>query len=362
MTFSQSSLFFKLSFFLLVIITFALGGTFSVTNAQSSAGLGINPPVFDPEREVEPGEVLQYSLRINNLENNERELFVSTRDILTVQDGGVPVFASEDSEPTGFELSDWLSFSEDRFLIEPNGTKSIDVLIMVPDDAPPGSHFGAINISSQAPRIEQTGAAVAYGVNGIVTIRVAGDALESALIRSFSTDRFIFSNKDVTFTARIENEGNVLVRPFGLIEVRNMYGADVAQIDFNSSRASVFPNTDRSFSSKWEEDGLGFGRYEAVISLSYGPDGARRSISTTASFWILPMSILGPGIAVLVTLLLITYIFTRLYIKRTLRTHGVGRRRGLQRRSSGAPFGLLVLLSMLIVTALFLLVLLVLFA
>ncbi len=351
------------TFFFIVVSSIFFITCFGITaHAQSSAGIGINPPVFDPERAVEPGEALQYSLRVSNLENAERELFVTTRDISTVGEGGVPEFATPDSEPTGFELSDWLSFSEDTFIIGPNETKSIDVLIMVPDDAPPGSHFGAVNISSQAPQLEQTGAAVSYGVNGIVTIRVAGDALESALIRSFSTDRFIYSNKDVTFTARIENEGNVLVRPFGLIEVRNMYGAEVAQIDFNSSRASVFPNTARSFSANWEEDGLGFGRYEAVISLSYGPDGARRSISTTASFWILPMSIIGPGIAILVTLLLCTYIFVRLYIRRALRTQSAGRRRSGQGRSSGIPFGLLVIVSMLTVTALFLLTLLVLFA
>jgi hypothetical protein len=81
-----------------------------------------------------------------------------------------------------------------------------------------------------------TGAAVGYDVANIVSIRVAGDVSEGAEIRQFSTDQFVYGSTDVNFTLRIENLGNVLVRPSGPLEITNMFGKTVATLVFNESQ------------------------------------------------------------------------------------------------------------------------------
>lgn len=332
------------------------------TQTSNRAGLSISPALY--EEQHEPGTVHTFTIRINNLEDRDRSLFLEARDISGVEAGGVPRFATGDEEVTGFELSSWIQFSEDSFDIEANGTKNLDVTINIPDDAPPGSHFGGINVSSQGEQMRRTGAGINFGVTNIVTVLVSGDADERAMIRAFSTDQYVYGSTNVEFTARIENVGNVLQRPVGPLEVTNMFGAEVAQLTVNDSRAGVFPRTERVFTVNWTDENPGFGRYQAVLSMVYGSQGSNQTMTNTVSFWILPMNIIGPAVLVLVAVLLVTFIGVRLYIRRTLRYHTGSSTRIVRnsQRPTPFPFWLLTLIIMLAVTALFLLILLAIFA
>jgi hypothetical protein len=183
----------------------------------------------------------------------------------------------------------------------------------------------------------------------------------NAQIRSFSTGNFIYGKPVVDFHARIENKGSTLVRPIGPLEVYNMFGKKVALLTMNESKSGIFPATERSFQVTWEHDGPGFGRYEAIVSMIYGDQGRQSTISSTASFWILPMNIILPALGVLAVILLIAFVSVKLYINRAIR--GIsGSRRIVRRRKSGISALLLAVVVMLVVTALFLIILLALFA
>lgn len=336
------------------------------TQVSDRAGLSISPATYpDPGSmpRLDPGETDGFTLRINNLENRDRTLYLVPRNISGVGAGGVPIFADDD-ELTGFELASWIELSADTVEIAANGTASVDVLIQIPEDAPPGSHFGGISVTSRGEQMQRTGAGVNYGVTNIVTVLVDGDLDERAMIRALSTDRFVYGSTDVEFTARVENMGNVLQSPLGPLEITNMFGAKVAQLTVNESRARVLPRTERVFTVKWQDENPGFGRYEATLSMAYGSEGATQTMSNTVSFWILPMNIIGPALLTLAALLLITFIGVRMYVRRTLSYH-LGRSGRVARgggRSAPFPFWLLALVIMLAVTALFLLILLAIFA
>ena len=336
--------------------------SYAQAGSSDRAGLSISPALY--EEQLDPGTTDSFTLRITNLENRDRTLFLVPRNISGVEAGGVPVFAVDDEELTGFELASWLEFSEDSIDIAANGSATVGITIRVPDDAPPGSHFGGINVSSQGERLERTGAGVSLGVTNIVTVRVSGEASERALIRALSTDRYVYGSTDVEFTARVENAGNVLQRPIGPLEITNMFGANVAQLTVNESRAGVFPRTERVFTVTWRDENPGFGRYEATLSMAYGSEGATQTMSNTVSFWILPMNIIWPALMTLTALLLVTFIGVRMYVRRTLRYHlgSSGRVNRGGRRAAPFPFWLLALVVMLAVTALFLLILLAIFA
>jgi hypothetical protein len=108
--------------------------------------------------------------------------------------------------------------------------------------------------------------------------------------------------------------------------------------------------------------GSSFGRYEAILSPSYGEAGAYKTMSSTVTFWILPMNIIGPALDVLAIILLTVFIFVRIYIKRALAHLNHGRRVVQRRRKGGSSEVLLLSVVMLSVIALFLIVLLALFA
>lgn len=354
--------YFCLLFLLLFCLSLPYIAIAQQTQSSDRAGLAVSPSVF--EEQLDPGEVLSFSLKIDNKEDRERTLYLRPRNISGVQSGGVPIFAEEGDELTGYELADWISFSREELSISANGTETVEVTLNVPENAPPGSHFGGVNITSQAPQLRESGAGVAYGVTNIVTIRVSGEADERSMIRSFSTDRYIHGQTNVVFSARVENPGNVLQRPVGPVEVRNMFGAGVARLTMNESRASVFPGTEREFTVRWQDENPGFGRYEAVLSMVYGSEGINKTMTNTVTFWILPMSIITPALIVLAVILAITFIGVRIYIKRALRYH-TGKSSGKLKRTHAPapmPFWLLATIIMLSVTAIFLIILLALFA
>jgi hypothetical protein len=242
-------------------------------------------------------------------------------------------------------------------------SERITFLLKVPPEATPGSHFGSVFVSALPPDIQQSGAAVGYDVANIIIMRVSGEADDRANIRQFSTKRFFNSEKNIDFNTRIENEGNVLVKPTGPVEIFNMLGKKVDVVTFNESQLSVFPGKVRNFEFNWTSEGTGFGRYEAVLSPVYGESGARKTMSSTVSFWILPVNIILPALAGLAFLLLITFLVVRLYIKRTLAHLAQGQTRIVRKRKSKSLSStLLLVVVMLTVSALFLIVLLVLFA
>jgi hypothetical protein len=341
---------------------FAVLAVTNVTYAQSpaAAGIGISPATI--EEGANPGETQKHIISITNLSGAAQTYYFYVRDIVAVEAGGVPVFADEDEEKTGYELSQWITLNMSEVYMEAGEQKNVEVTINVPNEATPGSHFGGVVVSMQPPRLRSTGAAVGYEVANIISIRIAGEVAEEAQIRSFSTSNFIYGKPVIDFSARVENKGNVLLRPFGPLEIYNMFGKRVSMVTLNESKAGIFPLSERTFTVVWESDGGGFGRYEAILSMVYGEQGRQSTISSTTSFWILPLSIILPALGTLLVLLLLTYVFVRLYIKNKLRGVTQSRRVVRTRRQSGTSALLFVLIVMLGVTALFLLVLLALFA
>lgn len=350
-------------FFLMIFLSVVFFlSVVSVTFAQGT-GIGIKPATI--EDSAEPGETKEYTIDVSNLSNTVETYYVFTRDIVGVQAGGVPIYADEDEEKTGYELTQWITLDADEIKVPAGGSFPVNVVIDVPDFATPGSHFGGVFISKTPPKLRSTGAAVGYQVANIISIRVAGDAVVNAQIRQFSTGNYIYGQSKIDFNARIENKGTVLVRPIGPLQITNMFGKRVAMLTFNESKAAVFPGVTRDdFNIVWEDEGPGFGRYQALLSLAYGDQGRKSTISSTVSFWILPMNIILPAVGVLAFLLLAAYISVKLYIRSKLQMMTGGSRRIVQnrRRNGGMSALLLVAVVMLAVTALFLIILLALFA
>jgi hypothetical protein len=325
------------------------------------AGVSISPAVV--EETLDPGEVKQYDLQITNSSDEDQEYFLFTRNIAGVRDGGVPIFQENINELTGYELADWIELNNQQVSIPANSSVGVSYTLSVPDNASPGSHFGGVFVSVEPPQLEGSGAAVGYQVANIVSIRVSGEAIEEASIRQFSTDKFFHGSQNVNFTLRIENTGNVLVRPSGPLEIYNMLGNKVGDVTFNPDTSAVFPGSTREFANvNWTGDSIGLGRYEAIVSPAYGEAGAYKTMSSTVTFWVLPMNIIGPALIVLAVLLLTVFISVKLYIKRSLAHLNQGRRIVQKRRRQNSSATLLITVTTLTVTALFLIVLLALFA
>ncbi len=350
------------SFLFLFVVLVLLAPQLSFAQA-AGAGIGLKPALI--EENVSPGESRQFTVLIENVSGSDQTYYLHKRDITSVRDGSVPVFADSDAPKTGFELSEWITLEAESVAVARGEEKPISFVINVPDTASPCNHFGGVFVSAEPPKLRESGAAIGYEVGNIINLRVAGECIESAQIRQFSTDNYIYGKSEVEFNVKIQNEGNTLVKPTGPLQITNMFGKQVASLIFNEETGGVFPGSTREFTLVWNGDGPGFGRYEAIVSPVYGEEGAKQTMSSSVSFWVLPMNIILPALGVLATILLITYISVRMYVRQKLAYYGaVGTTRKLVRRrkENSSSALLLVFTVMLAVTAVFLVVLVLLFA
>jgi hypothetical protein len=287
--------------------------------AQTPEGVEMKPAII--EDRVNPGEVRDFSLSVTNIGSTERTFYFSSLDIKGVDDRGVPIFATV-GEPTPYELSTWLTVPQESVTIPAGEMREFPFRVTVPNEASPGAHFGGVFLDVRPLRLRTSGAGIGFSVGTIVSLRIAGDVVEEARVRSFSTDRLIYNQPRVRFTTNVENMGNVLVRPYGQIKIVNMTGREVGTVRVNENVSHVFPLSERSYDTVWERDGFAFGRYQAMVSLVYGEDG-RRTITGTASFWILPVKPILYTIGGFLAMVLVMFFFVRMYIRKKLREVGV---------------------------------------
>lgn len=309
--FHKRILFLCISVFLSVFISVGL----NEVKAQEATGVRIQPSLI--EERVDPGQVFSSILRVTNLDSETKTFYIIKRNISGLTERGEPIFATEQEE-TGYEISSWIKLAQDSVMIPGKATKEIPFSIVVPSIASPGGHFGGIFVSFTPPRPKETGVGVGFQVGTIINLRISGEVIEEAQIREFRTDKTIYSKPEVKFITRVENAGNVLVRPRGPLEITDFFGKKVATLRVNDEGAGIFPKAVRTFETEWKGEGLVFGRYQVVMSLVYGADG-RKTISDTLSFWVLPLNVILPIVGGVLGLILVTIVLVKFYIRRKLR-------------------------------------------
>ena len=138
-------------------------------------------------------------------------------------------------------------------------------------------------------------------------VRVAGTAKESAVIKSFTSDKQSYDSASaVKFSTTLTNNGNVHVQPKGVITIKNIFGGQVATADVNQLSANILPGSDRIFNNVWKDPGFKLGYYTATITLNYG--NPAQTITSSTGFWIIPwMTLLVLG--VLLILLIVALYF-----------------------------------------------------
>lgn len=307
----------------LLIPTILLAALFPAYSiAQVSEGIEIRPAII--EERVVPGETRTFSVSVKNVTGSDKTLFLGVADIIGLDNVGSPVFA-ENGQITDYALSTWITFREGSVSLVAGETKDASFTVAVPAEASPGSHFGSVYFDSQPPQLGETGSGVGIRVGNVISLRIAGDADESMRLRQFSTEKFIYNATPVTFTTTLENLGNVLLRPNGLVEITDMFGRQIGKVEVNETGASTFPRSERTYQTVWTHDGFAIGRYQAVMSVVYGED-ARKTVSGATSFWILPLQPILISLGVLFGLVLGFYLFIKMYISKKLRDMGVSQK------------------------------------
>ena len=85
---------FRKTLLLFAFLTLTIFVVFPSFALAQQSGIRISPALF--EETVDPGNVIEYSITLENLDRSEQLFYVFARNISGVEEGGVPIFANND--------------------------------------------------------------------------------------------------------------------------------------------------------------------------------------------------------------------------------------------------------------------------
>jgi hypothetical protein len=312
--------------FLAVVFIFFL--SINIVNAQiEGEGIKISPVKF--EKTVSPGEVIQETLLVTNEAPGAREMRFFVKDFKAKGEEGQAELIEPGSEE-GYFLASWIKTDVTDFLFQPGETKAINFSVNVPANIGPGGYYGAVVIGTVPPNTNlesgDKGAAIetSHQTAALLLFRVAGDVDENAMVKDFKTEKRLYGTPfQIKFLTRLENIGNVHIKPYGMIEVYDMFGEKKGSFRVNDKQANILPKSLRKFDSEWSGK-WGFGKYKADLVLSYGTPASeggegKKTLDSIAYFWIIPWKILIPSIIGLISLIALILAISRFYKNKAVR-------------------------------------------
>jgi len=296
--------------------------------AQPSSGIKISP--VKVEEMADPGQRLRSEVSITNESGEAKTFYVYLRDFKSEGEAGGARLIAPGSEEGNY-LASWIDITKEGLFLNPGQEMSVPFTVNVPESAGPGGYFGAIVFGTEPPRLQQenedkgAGMAIAQQTAALVLLRIKGDVLEDAQVLEFNTDKDFYGTPfNVDFTVRIENSGNVHIKPFGSISIKNMFGKEISVVKVNEKGGNILPKSIRNFAGNvWSGDNA-FGKYTATLGITYGvsvDDGGqgKSSLVSVKSFWIIPWRILAPVFLVLFFISGMFVLFVRFYKNKAVR-------------------------------------------
>jgi hypothetical protein len=326
------------SFYLLVSPTFAQSATDSATASAypnlplptEGFKLTVSPPVLDLQTQA--GQPVTAEIKVKSFSQEPEDIRVSLMKFVASDTGDKPKLL--ELEPTDL-FPQWVSFSEDRFILQPETWKSINLTYNPPVTAPPGQYFTIV--FNREREVEMPGGAVAKGAAAILVLSQVNSSrvhrqLDLALLDGnrlgFKTARQIYEFLPVEFQTTLTNAGNVHELIKGNIFVHWNTGRrrDIDILEVNPEKSFTLPQTTRTFISTWTNgfpiwetqfDDAGnpvldkhgrptkklkwdlskltsfrIGKYSATLILIYNDGTKDIPIEAETSFWVIPWRIL----------------------------------------------------------------------
>ena len=212
-------------------------------------------------------------------------------------------------------MANWIKISKEPIKLQPNESAALNFTISVPKNAEPGGVYAGILFGTSPPKVEGSAIAISNKVGALILVRIAGDAKEIASLKEFSANGDFFENPPVEFVVRIENKGNVHVRPKGTIEIKDTFGRKVETLEVNEKDGAVLPESIRKFDKEndelnWNPGGFTIGRFTATLTLNYGTPA--QQIIGEVSYWVVPWKILLViGLAIVIAVLLLIWLLKK---------------------------------------------------
>ncbi len=334
------------SLFILILSILIFTSVIAHAQTPSNYDVTVSPVFFDLSSN--PGGKVSDRIRIRNNTTSPLPIKIEikrlTGDVngeLTLRDD-----AADDS------LS-WLKFEETKFVAKPLEWTNIPFSIDIPNTAAYGYYFAISFTQDSASPLAKTGTKItgAAAVPILLNVRKEGAKAEAKIL-NFTTKSNVYEYLPIDFEIKVENIGNIHVRPHGNIFISDGRNKNLAILDVNSSSGSIIPNTKKTFEISWSDAFLvresimeygqpklnkngqpvekltinwnkltsfRVGKYTANLILVY--DNGKRDVSLDAniSFWVIPYKAIGVIIFSAILIFLIARFLLKKYIQKQIK-------------------------------------------
>lgn len=279
----------------LLLTLIFLGGAVLVESQEVKKDFVVSPAKV--EVSLEPGESQEILIFVKNRLGEDKTFFVEKEDFAGSKDGQAAVLLGD--ERGIYSGKDYIEPQVEEIFIKEGEQESIPVKVSIPSDAETGGVYASVLIGTG--NIEGT-VNVLSRIGTLFFVTVSGEVEREGSLEEFvlKGNKKVVSRDSLIFHILYENNGNVHNNPYGIIEIKNMFGRKVDEIILDPW--FVLPDSLRLREVVWEKEGL-FGRYTANLKLNLGYENIveEKSLSFwVISWWKLILSLVGLVIVVVV--------------------------------------------------------------
>ncbi|MBX4201629.1 hypothetical protein KW803_01905 [Candidatus Saccharibacteria bacterium] len=286
----------------------------TTTGTTTGSGLSISPTIS--EFTLKPGASANVTITLKNITVDKVVAKGVVNDFTADNATGNPKILTNSTTPSPNSIQNFV-YNLDDVPLARGQQKNVILGLQIPAGTTPGAYYGiirytAVPAGTVAPGPGQV--ALTASVGTIVLITVPGNIREQVQVAGlhvYRDDRegTVFLNPPNKIGIEIKNFGNGFVRPFGTVEVHNMFNKTITTYQFNNPKqlGNILPNSSRIFTQNIK--GINQpGRYTVTSSVSYG--SGSQVLTLTKDFWYIPLWLL---IIIAVVLLSLIYLIYRTY-------------------------------------------------
>ena len=320
---------FKLSVLVASAIAMAVMATIPAAAQQTSGsaaplkGSSANSMRISPVRTdiaLDPGSSKTIEVFAQNLTPTTVQVRAALSDFQASNDeSGTPLVILDDEYAKSHSLRRLANIAPATLTLSPNQRASVKVTITAPKSAMAGGYYGAVRfLPADSADSEGSGVAVATNIGSLVLLKINGETKQDLKLESFDIRQkdkagsFFKTPDDLKVVVRFNNKGNIQEQPFGKVQIKDRSGKIVEEHEINntSPRGNVLPDSIRRFEVDLKKIGK-FGKYTVEGNFGYG---AGETITTKATFWVVPTTYIIGGIVGLLLLAGVIFLIVKVIV------------------------------------------------
>jgi len=266
---------------LLITVYFVLTTGIVRAQTQLQKGITVSPSIAHIDLATDPAE---YELTYTNNTSADITLLLSVQDFSELEGTYQVNFLNQkDAANYKYSLSSWISFENKNLELNPGEKKTIKVFIDK-NRITKGGHYASILAQIQQPE-SKTAINILPTLSSLLFVRAStGQEIEEGKINDFTPlrDGIEYPN---AYIVMLENNGNVHVVPYGLIQIYDPLGNLIAKGTFNPYSLDSLPESVRRYDTNITtyQKVLLPGIYTAKINLHFGK--TNQKLSRTVKFF-----------------------------------------------------------------------------